>query len=367
MSKVVSVLVRCLAIEFYKQNSAFFGFLILVFLGLIKSSEHITIGTFLVSNPSSLIFLYMIWMVFVAKVIFFVIPTLQKPENQFLEVFHLLPRNQKIWAVFLLSLVLNIPNLFYGLFLVSLSILHSFFISILSIVIALAVLHLFLVSIIFARINKLPYEKKFSQFRVFNKVALPSHIFFIQHLFRNEIVLLALTKVYTILMIVGTASLFSTDQFDLRLFMEGSLLAIVGNVALIHNYVRFNYHDLRIQMNLPVSLVKIYLKHTITILLILLPEILVIIKYYPLGFDIIDILGTLVFCPALALLVFGMMLIKQVELSNFIVQIFWLVVGTTFLILFSIHPLLLASMYILLSAAMVYLRYYKFEFVEKNQ
>ena len=366
MNAAVKILVRCLAIEFYKQNSALFGLLILIFFGFIKSSEHVAIGSFLVSNPSSLLFLYVIWLGYLSKVLLFIRPTLKKEENQFLEAFALLVNSQKYWSVTVMTLMLMIPITGYSIFLVMLSFIHSFYFSAVSLVFALAIAHILLVSILLSWLHKVPFEKKFIQIALFNKLTRPSYLFFIEYLIRNEFVLLALTKTYSVLMIIGTASLFVTEQFDLRLYSEGILLASVSHVTIIHKYVRFRYHDLKIQLNLPQSITRVYFMHTLTITLILLPELLVMIRHYPLNFMTLDIIGIVAFCIAIVLLIYGMSLMKQVELSNSIVQIFWLVVGTTFLILFSIHPLLLAAMFILFSFGIMYLRHYKFEYVEKN-
>lgn len=60
MRPVLNVINRCIVIEFYKQNAAFFGLILLVFFGFIKAQEHIAIGSFLIANPVALFYLYAI-------------------------------------------------------------------------------------------------------------------------------------------------------------------------------------------------------------------------------------------------------------------------------------------------------------------
>jgi hypothetical protein len=61
MTSVLKVLNRCLVVEFYRQNAGFFGLLFLILFGFIKAGEHIAIGSFLVANPTTLVFLYLAW------------------------------------------------------------------------------------------------------------------------------------------------------------------------------------------------------------------------------------------------------------------------------------------------------------------
>ena len=367
MNGVLSVLARCLVIEFYKQNAAFFGLMFLILFGFVKSQEHIAIGSFLVANPLLLFFLYALWFGYGIKLILFIITSLNHRENQFLEAFYLLPPKIKISAVVLASMMLLVPVIGYSVFLIILSVPRSFYLSILSILISLFILHFLVAIMLMKKLHGLPHEKKFIEVRLLNKLAKPSYVFFIEHLVRNDPVLLVLSKIYTCSMIIGTSALYSTDQFDLRLFNEGILLAQVGNAAILHKYIRFYYLELRIIANLPERFITSSLKHLSTFLLLLIPEIIIILRYYPVEAHFFDVFGTEVFGLSAVLLIYGMLIIKQMELSELITRIFWLIVIVTFLILFSVHPLILATLFIFISANIMYFRRYKFEFVEKNQ
>ena len=71
MKTAIHVVNSCLAVEFYKQNAAFFGLTLLVLFGFIKSSEHLIIGLFLVESPIALLYLFVLWIVYLIKVILF--------------------------------------------------------------------------------------------------------------------------------------------------------------------------------------------------------------------------------------------------------------------------------------------------------
>lgn len=367
MRSVFKILNRCIVVEFYKQNAAFFGFLFLVLFGFIKGSEHIVIGSFLVANPSTLFFLYLLWIGYAIKVVLFVIPILNKKENQFLNAFFLLPLRSKIKAISFISISLLLPSIAYTAFLITLAIPHAFCWSIGSLIISISILLFSLSFLLLKKLNSLPHEKSFVQIRFLNKAAKPSYLFFIEHLIRNDFVLFLLSKAYSCLVIIGASELYRTDQFDIRLISTGVLLAFVGNVAILHKYVWFYFYKLRFAKNLPESFLKIVSSQFLTFLILLIPEIVVLIRYFPLTPTLFDVSGILAFGFSIISLIYGLLILKQIELSDFVIRIFWLVVITTFFILFSIHPLPLAFLYIFISITIIYFRHYIFEFVEEAQ
>ena len=238
---------------------------------------------------------------------------------------------------------------------------NGFFLSLGSLLIFLLLFVVLLSILLFKKLISLPHEKSSIQIRFLNKVVKPSSLFFIEHLIRNDFVLLLLSKVYSCLLIIGAAALYKTDQFDIRLIVTGVLLAMVGNVAIIHKYIWFYFYETKFIKNLPESILKISSLQFLTFLIIIIPEIMVIVRHYPITPSFADVIGILSFSFSIIAMIYALMLIKQVELSDFVIQIFWLVVLTTFLILFSIHPLLLAILYVFISIVIIYFRYFKFE------
>ena len=365
MPSILKVLYKCLIVQFYSQNAAFFGLLFLVFFGFIKSSEHIAIGSFLVANPSTLSFLYLLWIAYGIKVILFVNPAINKKENHFLDVFTLLPLKSKINATFAISSGLLLPIFGYALFLVGIAYAQGFYWTIASVLPAMVVLVSVLSLVLLKNLNSLPIEKEFIQLRFLNKIAKPSWLFFIEYLLRKDIILLLLSKVYSCLVIIGASALYSTDQFDLRVITTGVLLSFVGNTAILHKYVWFVYQKMKFSHNLPQSYYKVLVDQFLTFLIMLIPEIVVILRYYPIEPRLLDITGILIYGLSINLLIYSLLLLKQLELSDFIIKVFWLIVLSTFLILFSIHPLILAFMYILIALTIIYLWRFKFEYIEK--
>ena len=160
--------------------------------------------------------------------------------------------------------------------------------------------------------------------------------------------------------------MYTTDHFDLRLLSTGVLLAVVGNVAILHKYVWFYHYKLRFIYNLPVTAFSRILFQLLTFIILLIPEIIVIIRHYPLSPDLADVTGIILFGISLITLIYSLLILKQIELSDFVIKIFWLIVVSTIFILFSIHILILGLFYIFVSLMIMYLRHYKFELTDLN-
>lgn len=361
MRAVLKILHRSLVIEFYKHNAAFFGLIILVFFGFIRGNEHLIIGAFLVSNPGALFFLYALWLVYSIKVILFLKPEIHKSQNSFLESFLLLSNKVKFTSLYSVSLFILAPVLFYGSFLMFLAISKSHFLTVFSITGFILLLSLGLSAYIHYQLHRLPHEKQVFQLRFFKKITLAPKLFYISFLLRKEVVLFILTKIYTCLLIIGTSALYTTDDFDLRLLATGVLLATVGNVTIMHKYVWFQYQPLAFSLNLPRTYSNIIMSQIMSIIIVSIPEIVVLFRHYPISMNVLNIIGLLLLVIGLNHFMYAWMIRQQVELSNFIVVVFWIVVFTTFFILFSVHPLLIGIFLLAISMIIIYFRHYQYE------
>lgn len=364
MRPVLNVINRCIVIEFYKQNAAFFGLILLVFFGFIKAQEHIAIGSFLIANPVALFYLYAIWLLYGTKIILFVLPAINKKENQFLESFFLLPLKLKITTASLAAFALLIPIVGYSTFLILLSIPQGLYLSVISLISSLFIILSVISFLLIRKLNNLPHETSFFQIRFFKKLSLPPFLFFIEHLIRKEIVLLILTKIYVCTLVIGTSLLYQTDNFDLRVLTTGVLFAFFGNVTLVHKYAWFQHHQMAFFRNLPQSFLKLLIRQSITFAILLLPEFIVLFRYYPIEPQFLDLAGILLFGFSIYYLIYSILLINPVELSKLMIPIFWIVILTTFIILFSIHPLILGVLYLFISIVIIYFRHDQFEYSE---
>ncbi len=364
MSPVTKVIVRVLVVEFYKQNAAFFGLILLVFFGFVRGEEHLAIGNFLASYPSALFFLYGLWLTYLVKILLFTGPAIFKLENQFLSNFSLMPLSVRLYSLLVTSWFLFLPATAYGVFLLYLAGTQGFWMSVISVIGAIAGFILIICILLYRKFSALPHEPAILQFLFATKYTRPATLYFAEHVLRNEPVLFFLTKAYSCLLIVGTALLYQTDEFDLRVFTTGILLAFSGNVALLNKYVIFYYHKLTLARNLPFSYGNIWLFHAIVSAVILIPESIFLLKYYPFPMNLFDVAGLVVFGSGIGMLIFSINLMKEANMEKMMVWMFWMIVVATFLILFSIHPLAIGLLALGVYSVVLKVRHYQFEFTE---
>jgi len=364
MGPVTKVIARVIVVEFYKQNAAFFGLILLVLFGFMRSTEHLAIGNFLVAYPSALFFLYGLWLSYVVKILLFTGPTIFKSENQFLCSFALLPLRDKLFSLILTSWLLFLPGVFYAVFLIYLGLQQGLIIPVISIILAVLFFMSLIGSMLYRKLSALPHERKILQIRFASKFPRSAWLYFTEHVLRNEPVLFFLTKAYSCLLIIGTALLYETDEYDLRLYTTGILLAFAGNVALLNKYATFYYHRVTFFRNLPLSTFSVLLFHFIAISVLMLPECVFVLKYYPLPFSWIDAAGLTLFGIGICIIIFSVTLLKNVDMEKIMTWMFWLIVGNTFLILFSVHPMILGILSTTAYTFILKRQHYQFEFTE---
>jgi hypothetical protein len=236
--------------------------------------------------------------------------------------------------------------------------------AVVSVIGALTGFILIIALLLYRKFSSLPHEQTILQFRFATKYTRSAKLFFAEYVLRNEPVLFFLTKAYSCLLIIGTSMLYQTDEFDLRLFTTGILLAFSGNVALLNKYVIFYYHKLTITRNLPFSYGNILLFHLAATAVILIPEFIFLIKYYPLSMSLFHVTGLFAFGSGICMLILSINLLKEADMEKMMIWMFWMIVGATFMILFSIHPMALGALSLGLYSLVLKVRHYQFEFTE---
>jgi len=80
--------------------------------------------------------------------------------------------------------------------------------------------------------------------------------------------------------------------------------------------------------------------------------------------SLLDVAGLVVFGSGLCMLIFSINLLKEADMEKMMIWMFWMIVGTTFLILFSMHPMALGALSLGIYSIVLKVRHYQFEFTE---
>ena len=159
-------------------------------------------------------------------------------------------------------------------------------------------------------------------------------------------------------MIVFTSILFTTDDYDWRLAAL-SMIAVVGiHLVLLQVYVKFYYSLLKFARNMPRSWTQIGLMHGFSLLIILTPELIIMLRYYNELITLSQLLLTFAFGTSLAFLM--VMLLVQIpsESDQSLRIAFFIIIGLVVIVMYSV-PLIWITALILLTGTWFQSKEYK--------
>ncbi|MEZ4902056.1 MAG: hypothetical protein R2822_10020 [Spirosomataceae bacterium] len=109
----------------------------------------------------------------------------------------------------------------------------------------------------------------------------PYWSYFLFYLFKQNPVLLFTTKAFTCFTVMVVCKIYPTDDYDERLLSLGMLVVgLVHSVLLLHLY-EFEHLQLPLLRNLPIKLQQRARQYLLLVALLLLPECLFLVRYFP--------------------------------------------------------------------------------------
>lgn len=360
------MLQKTLVREYYRQNVAFYLFIILFCFGFMSGNEHRQLITVIMGRPTLLFFVGIVWFFHVLKSSLFVHQTLQEPEYAFLRENSILPGKEKWFSLLGLQLSLNLPFFLYAIAMNAVGLMLQNFLSV-TIVILLNVTFL-AIPVIWLNNRFLESNENRSLARKLNLKIIPNHrvYYFLRHLLNEKWLLYVSMKLYSVSFIVGAARLFPTDEYDFRLLGLGVFLGSVGLFPLGVEKIMFENQKLSFERNFPVTPLKKFFNLILESFFLLLPEMLLMVYHWFGKVSLIHLGG------ALAYLLAGLTFWYCIQYSSFALQknfgnrIFFVLVFIFVLIMFKVHLLLLAMIILILSWLILQRNYFNFELSQSD-
>jgi len=359
-----AILVR----EFYLANSSFFLLVIAIAGGFMRSYEHIALAEFFISTPMVLIIPVAIWSVYSLKVINFNRERIALSENEFVFCFILLSETKQ-WSMTLRVAALQLlPVFLYGAFLCLVASKHGLAIPIIVIVISSGILLWTTAFHLLLGLRYPNHEKKISPIsRLLNtRLTKPISLFFIEWTIRNDLAMFVGTKVFTILTLTGITELYKTDSYDLRLLSLGIVIGSSANASLMQTFHHFENFHMNWLKGLPLSFLKRMSSNLLTIIIMVMPEALVLIKNFPQELSWLECGAATIFLLSIPILFYGGSYIKDRNQQEIMPIVFCFVLGWFVAILFKIPILLLAAINISIGIYLWKKFYYSFEYISKE-
>lgn len=274
---------KVLVKEYYRLNAGFFLVIGVLTFGFMSDVEHIALAQFFTSSPYLMLIPVFVWMMYMHKVIQFNRRQLRLPENLFLYHFSLLNVPAKVVTLMCVIMIQFTPVLLYGTFLILMAAHAGMSPAIGEVISGLIIFLSIATARLFFQLNRPHREIKITAVKkLFDHHFTRSVVqFYTGWALRREPILLMATKLFNGLLIYAVAKLYGTEAYDWRLMAMGAVLAFSGNFMIILHLHRFENFHFMIIRNLPIALLKRLLILVIVLLILCIPEIILLIRYFP--------------------------------------------------------------------------------------
>ena len=277
MNPLRKVIFKSLVKTFYQANAGFFLVVAFLGFGFLKTPQHLDIGLALAYHPVYYLIVLVPWGLYAMKTLRFCKSQKRQAAYGFLGYLDSLPRTQQLNLVFQTQAALLAPTLFYSLMLAGVAIQEGLWTSAIIVVtgnLALLIAAGFrLEKVIIQAVDPgdAPALANWT-----NKLPKTLPMLYIHQLFNRQAILLMGTKLISLALVYGFIMIYELDGSDLRLVSLGLLLSTGVNSILAFYYRQFEFNQLRVFRNLPLSNDRRFIGVMVTFLLLTLPEVLLL-------------------------------------------------------------------------------------------
>jgi hypothetical protein len=350
MQAVKKVLRKAIVNEFYKANAGFFLVVLGLGFGFLKLPQHVEIVSLLAMKPLFYLVPLVVCLLYITKVLAFIIRIKKLPQNYWLTYLDLLSQFERRLTIIHIQALLLAPILVYGGFMASVAYQLEQWFSVVLVIIGSLIL-LLLSALIVNKKIVFPIDgkaqsslKKISQWlpRVFP-------LFFIHQLLGRQAILLLGTKIASIAIVIGAIFIFQMEGVDLRIISLGLLLTGAVNTVLCFHYHEFEQNQLVLFRNLPLVKSKQFLWFSSTYLILLIPELAIL--FGNLGFEIsLLFLIQVAMLPASILVFFHYLFhLIPMNMEGFTKYVFFVSVILFFVILGHANPAIIIIAFLAIS------------------
>jgi hypothetical protein len=365
MIPILNILRKTLIVEYYRLNTGFL-FLVLMFaFGILRPEDHIALSAYVFASPFLLVLVFVFFAFYHLKTVFFVRQRLLWDSHDFLYQLVLIPKWQRWAALLYVQFMLWLPVVIYAGFVGY----YGWKIGQRAAVIAtscyLVLMPLTGIAAYEYRLFRPNPDTKLSAFSGYlnRRFTKPYWSYFLLYLFKDNPVLLFLTKGFTCFIVLGVCKIYPTDSYDERLLSLGALtIGLVHSVLLLHLY-EFEHLQLPLLRNLPLTLPQRAAQYFLLFAFLLLPETLFLVRYLPKDVSWLYAIQHWGFMMGLLWLIFGRFLQRHYIMDTLLRQAFYAFFSGFFLVMFHVPAGILTVIALLLGLWLFQRFYYQSEYI----
>jgi hypothetical protein len=365
---IVTILNKVIAKEFYRANASFFLVTIGICCGFMSKIEHMALAEFFVSSVTTLFIPLAFWLIYSFKIIEFNRRVISLDQNEFILRIHALSFTSLLSSLLTVALTELLPMIVYGFFLFAIALRQHDGGIMITLILMMAIIISFVTFSLYRNITK-PGDNN-TEWRITQLLNRTFHRSYLQislgWMMRNEFFLLVGNKIFSVLIIIGAASLYKFDTYDLRLMAMGITVAMTGHAMLIYRYHHFTENIFSFVRNMPFTLAQRIWHFCKVFLIICLPDFGVLIKNFPGQLSQLQLAESLFLAAGIVMIIFSWLYLKSINAEKLITQSFVFALAVIVLVLFSVNVWLLGIIFILISIVIYFRRYYQFALVSDN-
>jgi hypothetical protein len=363
MTDILLPVNKVLVKEYYQLNTGFFLLVITIAFGFMSGIEHRALAEFFISSPATVSIPVFAWGVYLIKIINFNRNQALLPQNQFLYSLSLLPHTQQLVCFFISLTNQFMPAILYGTFLVIMALKNNFIFAALAVPAALLLLLALGTFTLLRQFNLPVAESKIGFFKRFfdYRITKPLIQFYLEWIVRREAAVVLGTKLFCALLIFGTTQLYEGEDYDVRLMAMACTLAFSANFTIIGRLHYFENKVFALLRNLPFAILKRTAVFLTVLIILCLPEISILIKYFPAVLSWTQAPLLILYGAGIGVLFYGFHFTGVIHHENFQRLIFALFIGWILLILFKVPIVAMALVNAIGGVWLVRCYFYRFE------
>ncbi|MEL7003008.1 MAG: hypothetical protein AAFN93_09780 [Bacteroidota bacterium] len=358
---VIKVLIKTIGRNFYYENASTFIIIFLLAFGFLSGTEHRAIAIAIASNNLLCLATIAIWLLYVAKTVIFVYGKFQSPSYYFIWNASLISLPLRFIYFITVQSVLNLPVSLYALFVLWFGMQLGSLFSIVLLSFFLVIIHILPVLIHELSLRKYHYEqhnfitnKLIAPLLRFKK---PEWLWPLIGSVKARPSLWFVSKPVAILLLTGFASIDSLEQYNIKWMNIGALVVFSLNLSILFETNVFEQRYLSIFKNLPVPKYKVLLRDGLMVLASLLPEVILLIKLFPVHHSTGSLAMLLLFGVYLNWVSYLVLKVYRIDLESYLRK-YLFVFLLIFLFILSGVPTIIFTCIFTFTLMFIYINYY---------
>ncbi len=362
---MLAILNKTIGLSFYRQHIGLFLVAFYLLFGAVEGSQligyHYAIIMAISSSPLVLALLFVVWVLYALKTLFFVKQQLLRESYAFVKEISRLPKNVQYRLWFKVYAFVLTPILGYASLVIFIAIKHQLYWSSVATIVGVIGLLIALTSYTF-RLTNLIYKPQVNWINIpsvkFNR---PFWLWPLFYLLQEQAIMLLVCKVVSMLFLKVILLLFADVGDDVRVYLTALLAVVLSHAILIFNLIKFDASYRLFARSLAISKLRTLTNWFLLLILLLIPEFGLLV--WLTNFEILQFTYEVLFCSAAMLSLLVLVYLLKADMERYMKYLLFFFFISMLMILAGYY-LLYSSILLACAVALFLWKYPRMDFKE---